>query len=149
MDPINASSTWRWLGYHNSWVVIDGQMMQSVSGGSHWGGGLLINAYDQARFGLLSLRNGKWNNKQVVSADWLKKSRTPGPANKEYGYMNFYLNEDQKMIPAAPPTAFMHVGAGSNIIYVDQQNDLVVVARWIDYDAIPEFIQMVLQSASK
>jgi hypothetical protein len=33
MDPIEASSTWRWLGYHNSWVIIDGQNIQSVSGG--------------------------------------------------------------------------------------------------------------------
>jgi CubicO group peptidase (beta-lactamase class C family) len=149
MDPIDASATWRWLGYHNSWVIIDGQQIQSVSGGSHWGGGLMINAYDQARFGYLSLRNGKWKNKQIVSADWLKKSRTAGPANKAYGYMNFFLNEDRKMIPAAPATAFMHVGAGSNIIYVDPQNDLVVVARWIDYDAVPAFIQAVLAAAGK
>lgn len=149
MDPIEASPTWRWTGYHNSWVIIDGQQIQSVSGGSHWGGGLLINAYDQARFGYLTLRNGKWKNRQIVSADWLKKSRTPGPANKSYGYMNFFLNDDRKMIPAAPATAFMHVGAGSNIIYVDQENDLVVVARWIDYDAVPAFIKAVLAAAGK
>jgi CubicO group peptidase (beta-lactamase class C family) len=109
----------------------------------------MINAYDQARFGYLSLRNGKWKNRQLVSADWLKKSRTPGPANRAYGYMNFYLNDDRKMIPAAPATAFMHVGAGSNIIYVDPENDLVVVARWIDYDAIPAFIAAVLAAGRK
>ena len=26
MDPISASPTWRWYGYDNSWVVIDGQL---------------------------------------------------------------------------------------------------------------------------
>ena len=33
MDPIGASSTWRWYGYENSWVEIDGKKVQSVSGG--------------------------------------------------------------------------------------------------------------------
>jgi len=37
MDPIGASSTWRWFGYENSWVVLDGTVMQSVTGGGHWG----------------------------------------------------------------------------------------------------------------
>ena len=59
MEPIGASSTWRWHGYENSWVEIDGQKMQSVSGGGHWGGGMFINAYDMARFGYLFLRSGK------------------------------------------------------------------------------------------
>ena len=39
MDPIGASSTWRWYGYRNSWIVLDGIAVQSVSGGGHWGGG--------------------------------------------------------------------------------------------------------------
>jgi CubicO group peptidase (beta-lactamase class C family) len=32
MDPIGASDTWRWNGYRNSYVMIDGKRMQSVSG---------------------------------------------------------------------------------------------------------------------
>ncbi|HJW46710.1 MAG TPA: serine hydrolase, partial [Lysobacter sp.] len=35
MDPIGASATWRWHGYDNSWVLVDGLNMQSVSGGGH------------------------------------------------------------------------------------------------------------------
>ncbi len=60
MDPIGASTTWRWYGYENSFVNIDGLMMQSVSGGGHHGGGIFISAIDQARFGLLFLRHGKY-----------------------------------------------------------------------------------------
>ena len=33
MDPIGASTTWAWHGYENSWVNIDGRMIQSPSGG--------------------------------------------------------------------------------------------------------------------
>jgi CubicO group peptidase (beta-lactamase class C family) len=62
MDPIGASTTWRWYGYDNSFVNVDGVMMQSVSGGGHFGGGLFINTLDHARFGLLFLRNGKWKS---------------------------------------------------------------------------------------
>ena len=62
MDPIGASNTWRWHGYENSWVNVDGVMVQSVSGGGHWGGGMFISARDQARFGLLTLRRGKWED---------------------------------------------------------------------------------------
>jgi hypothetical protein len=56
MDPIGASTTWRWYGYENSFVNVDGSMMQSVSGGGHSGG--VYSAIDQARFGLLFLRKG-------------------------------------------------------------------------------------------
>jgi CubicO group peptidase (beta-lactamase class C family) len=49
MDPIGASTTWRWYGYDNSFVNIDGVMVQSVSGGGHHGGGIFINTLDQAK----------------------------------------------------------------------------------------------------
>jgi CubicO group peptidase (beta-lactamase class C family) len=48
MDPIGASSTWRWYGYENSFIVLDGNIVQSVSGGGHWGGGMIISALFQS-----------------------------------------------------------------------------------------------------
>jgi CubicO group peptidase (beta-lactamase class C family) len=146
MDPIGASRTWRWTGYENSWVVMDGQLVQSVSGGSHWGGGLFINAWDQARFGYLTLRNGKWNNKQLISEVWLNMARTPTTVQPTYGFMNFYLNTDKKLYASAPVTAFAHIGAGSNIVYVDQENDLIIVARWIEGSAMNGLIEKVLRA---
>ncbi len=134
MEPIGASSTWRWYGYENSWVDIDGAKVQSVSGGGHWGGGMFIDSFDMARFGLLFLRNGKWNDKEIVSEKWIEKARTPGSDNKTYGYANWYLNTDRKPLPAAPATAVRFVGNGSNIIYIDWENDIVAVFRWIKND---------------
>jgi len=130
MDPIGASSTWRWNGYENSWVELDGQRIQSVSGGGHWGGGMFINAYGMARFGYLFLRNGKWKDRQIVSEKWIQMARTPGPANGEYGYANWYLNTNRKPLPNAPETAVYFLGNGNNIIYIDWENDMVVVTRW-------------------
>ena len=132
MDPIGASPTWRWLGYENSWILLDGTWVQAVSGGSHWGGGMFISARDMARFGLLHLRDGAWGDRQILSRAWLEMARTPGEANDRYGFMNFFLNTGRRALPAAPEQAFYHLGAGNNVIYVDPENDIVIVARWID-----------------
>ena len=81
MDPIGASKTWRWYGYDNSWVELDGNRMQSVSGGGHSGGGLFINTEDHARFGLLFLNDGNWNGTQLISNSWIEEATTPSIAN--------------------------------------------------------------------
>ena len=80
MDKIGASPTWRWTGYENSFVILDGQIMQSVSGGGHWGGGMIISGYDMARFGYLTLRRGKWKDRQLLSEEWIRLATTPTPA---------------------------------------------------------------------
>lgn len=144
MNPIGASATWRWHGYENSWVTIDGQMISSVSGGGHWGGGMHISALDLARFGYLTLNSGRWGDQQILSEEWLAMAETPGNANPDYGFMNWFLNTGRKMIPAAPESAFGHRGAGTNLVYVDRENGLVIVARWIQREAIAEFIEEVL-----
>jgi CubicO group peptidase (beta-lactamase class C family) len=145
MEPIGASSTWRWHGYENSWIDLDGMRVQSVSGGGHFGGGMFINAYDMARFGYLFLRNGTWNGRQLVSEKWIEMARTPGKANEQYGFANWYLNTGRKALPAVPESSVRFVGNGQNIIYIDWQNDLVVVVRWIRNDAaLNEFLGKVI-----
>ncbi len=145
MDPIGASTTWRWHGYENSWIELDGQRLQSVSGGGHFGGGMFINAWDLARFGYLYLRDGNWEGHQLISPDWIAAARTPGPANPSYGYCNWFLNPDQKAIPSAPASAVTFRGNGQNIIYLDWEHDLVMVVRWIKGgDAFDTFVRHVL-----
>lgn len=144
MEPIGASPTWRWHGYDNSWVEIDGQRIQSMSGGGHWGGGMFISAEDLGRFGYLTMRQGKWKDRQLLSREWLAMAETPGPANQSYGFMNFFLNTTGEAIPGAPRTAYIHRGAGNNIIYVDRENELVIVMRWVQGNAINPFIAQVL-----
>jgi CubicO group peptidase (beta-lactamase class C family) len=146
MNPIGASNTWAWTGYNNAWIILDGKMIQSVSGGGHFGGGLYMNANDMARFGLLTLRKGNWNGKQIISEDWINKSRTPTQAYTGYGFMNYFLNTDKKMYPSAPASAFTHIGNGTNAIYVDPENDLVVVLRWIEDKQIDGFLKILLSA---
>jgi CubicO group peptidase (beta-lactamase class C family) len=149
MDPIGASNAWRWWGYDNSWVNVDGVTVQSVSGGGHWGGGMWISARDQARFGLLTQRAGRWGGRPIVSEAWLKMAATPTTAEPTYGFMNFFLNTGRKLLPSAPESAFFHLGAGTNAIYVDRENDLVVVVRWIERSALDGVVGRVLAALDR
>lgn len=130
MDPIGASPSWRWHGYNNSWVLLDGLKMQSVSGGGHWGGGMFISTRDQARFGLLFLRKGNWKGKQLISKKWIEMLRVPTPANQRYGYM-WWLNTKKEALPSAPESVYYASGFGGNYIVIDEEHDLVVVVRWV------------------
>lgn len=146
MDPIGASNTWRWHGYENSWVLVDGAKMQSVSGGGHFGGGLFISTRDEARFGLLFLRRGVWNGERLFSEKWIDRLRVPAEAFPGYGYM-WWLNTGRRALKDAPEHIYYASGFGGNYIIVDEENDLVVVVRWmprlndflkIVYDAIKD-----------
>src|SRR5271154_1388007 len=88
MDKIGASSEWKWQGYGaKSTAQINGKPVESVSGGTRWGGGLWINSQDLARFGLLILNRGNWEGKQLVSAEWIKQATTPSAHGQDYGYL--------------------------------------------------------------
>jgi CubicO group peptidase (beta-lactamase class C family) len=140
MDPIGASSEWRWIPYDNSQVVINGKSIGSVSGGTRWGGGLWINSEDLARFGLLALNRGNWNGKQLVSAQWFKDATTPSAHGPDYGYL-WWLNTQRKQWPSGPASSFAALGNGTNIIWVDPDHDIVVVWRWLQNNAMDGFIQ--------
>ncbi|MCA1778832.1 MAG: beta-lactamase family protein [Xanthomonadaceae bacterium] len=148
MDPIGASNTWRWHGYENSWVTLDGLRVQSISGGGHFGGGMFISARDHARFGLLMLNRGLWDGRRLMPDDWFDRIRQPVPVREDYGLL-WWLNTDRQAIPAAPESAYWAAGFGGNYLYIDECNDLVVVLRWIpDLAGTIERILDALQDAS-
>jgi hypothetical protein len=146
MDPIGASHSWHWEGYANSWVSIGGRRIHAVPGGGHWGGGMFISARDLARMGLLGLHDGRWGERQILSPQWIKTARTPTPQNPQYGYMNWFLNTDRKLAPAAREDSVMFLGNGDNIVFIDYQHDLVAVVRWIDDDQKAEFVRLLEES---
>jgi CubicO group peptidase (beta-lactamase class C family) len=145
MDPIGASSAWRWVPYNNSTVEINGKQIGSVSGGTRWGGGLWINSQDLARFGLLVLNRGKWGNKQIVSDQWWTDALTPSKTanSPDYGYL-WWLNT-RKGSANAPATSFQARGNGSNTIYVDPENDLVFVWHWHSGSVDP-VVKLIIES---
>jgi len=143
MQPIGASDTWRWHGYRTSMVEIDGRMIESVSGGSHWGGGVEIHAEDQARIGLLMLRRGEWEGRRVLPESWIDEALAPCALNPNYGLM-WWLNTAATRYPSAPAAGFYASGAGGNITWVDPEHHIVAVMRWMAREAVDSFLRMVL-----
>ncbi len=65
-DPIGMSDTWHWEGYDGT--AGPPSMASAHQGGErrggHWGGGMFLSAYDQARgWASSGLNKGQWNGK--------------------------------------------------------------------------------------
>ena len=146
MDPIGASTTWRWYGYDNSWVTIDGVKMQSVSGGGHSGGGVFISARDHARFGLLFLRDGIWNGKQLISKRWVEMVQQSSEANASYGYMWWLNKGDRKWDGNLSEDIYYAAGFGGNYIVVDKEHDLVLVTRWLEPSKLGDMMGLLMEA---
>ncbi len=145
MQPIGASEQWRWAGYDNAWVEIGGRRMQSVPGGSHWGGGVSIGSVDQARVGQLLLADGRANGQQVISSEWIRRMRTPSPVAPFYGYL-LWLNHAQRIFPSVPSSSYFAIGAGSSFVWIEPERRMVLVVRWIDAAHADAFFGRVLRA---
>jgi len=143
MDPIDASPSWEWHGYRNSYVEIDGRKVQSVSGGGHWGGGVWIGTRDHARFGYLHLRRGRWGARQILSEAWIDTVTAPTDVNAGYGCL-WWLNTDRARFPSAPASTFAALGWGSNAIFALPEHDVVAVVRWLHPSHLDGFIGRVV-----
>ena len=146
MEPMGASKDWEWHGYSNSFVEIGGKRVQSVSGGAHWGGGMFIGARDHARIGLLIARRGAWGGRQILPTTWVDAMLAPSPTNDSYGLL-WWLNRGASRQASAPASCVYALGAGNNIIWVDRENDLVAVLRWIDKTKFGGFLSALTAAA--
>jgi hypothetical protein len=61
----------------------------------------------------------------------------------------WWLNTDHRMWENLPATSFAALGAGTNAIWIDPEDDLVVVVRWIDREKLGDFLTMVKTSVEK
>jgi CubicO group peptidase (beta-lactamase class C family) len=94
-----------------------------------------MSARDLARFGLLFLRGGTWNGRQVVPADWVRESTTPHSDlgnGRGYGYM--WWTYDKGSYGDRYPVlnqygSYAASGSGGQAIIVVPDADLVVVHR--------------------
>lgn len=143
MDPLGASASWSWHGYSTSSVTIDGRMIESVSGGAHWGGGIWMSTRDLALVGRLYLHDGLWNGRRIISSDWIARTRTSCDRNPMYGYL-WWLQHDRD----GRQVSFAAQGGGSHHCFVIPDHDLVVAVRWIADDAWPAFLDVALRLVS-
>jgi CubicO group peptidase (beta-lactamase class C family) len=140
LQPIGGGHDFRWEGYDDAWVEIDGRRMQSVTGGTHWGAGVSISARDQARIGQLLLDGGAHQGRQLIPSDWVQKMQTPCAVAPFYGLLT-WLNRDGRMFADASRASWFMFGAGGNTVWVDPDNEMVVVWRWLDGAYSAEFVR--------
>jgi CubicO group peptidase (beta-lactamase class C family) len=132
MDPLGATSSWRWHGYRNSIVDLDGDQVPVVSGGAHWGGGMIMSAGDLALVGELYRGQGQRGGRRLVSAEWIRRSWEPGEHNPDYGYL-WWRNDHGRVQPAAPTTGRCARGnLGRHLLWIDPARDLVIASHWGD-----------------
>ncbi len=85
-----------------------------------------MSARDLARFALLYAREGRWNERQLVPAEWVRESvasySSAGPG-LGYGYM-WWTGP-----ASAPPGSYFAAGNGGQYAFVVPSRDLVVVHR--------------------
>jgi CubicO group peptidase (beta-lactamase class C family) len=145
MRPIGASDRWSWAGYDHAWIELGGRRVQSVPGGSHWGGGVSIGSVDQGRIGQLLLDDGRANGRQVLSAEWIARMRTPCRIAPFYGYL-IWLNHAQRVFPSVPASSYFAIGAGGSFTWIEPERRMVLVVRWIDWNYADEFFGRVLHA---
>ena len=98
---------------------------QGVSDGQE---GLYITSSDLAKLGQLMLNGGLWNQKQLVSPDWMSKMTQPhaegGEVSKPgYGFQWWFSplgNDSSSMLMAGR-------GYGGQLLLIDREHDTVVV----------------------
>ncbi|MGL4232309.1 MAG: serine hydrolase domain-containing protein [Casimicrobium sp.] len=150
LKPLGGGEGFAWRGYDDAWTeIVDAngakRKMQSVPGGTHWGGGVSISARDQVRIGQLVLNDGVHDGKQLIPARWVRSLREPCAIAPFYGrlmWLNPTLANGDKQFPGASDEASFMIGAGGHYTWIEPAHDAVIVVRWIDPAHAPEFIAM-------
>lgn len=86
-------------------------------------------ARDFAKLGRLYLNKGKWKDKQIIPADWIKESITPSTsegASEAFKYQWWLRNKNGEQ-------AFMAVGHLGQYVYVYPSKKLIIVRLGDDY----------------
>lgn len=143
-SPDDHTSGWQWHGYENSWVEVSGKSIQSVPGGGHWGGGMVISAEAQAAIAKLVLPT---TGSAAVSKEWRQLMVTPCEQAPYYGFFT-WLNTDHCVSKSASTNTFFAMGVGGQMVLHDADADLLAVYRWIDSDHTSDIIEMTYNLAS-
>lgn len=88
------------------------------------GYGLCLSAEDMAKIGLLCLNNGVFDDKRIISSDWIEKMTRPRTIENqnwqgmEYGYLWWILNREKNIYAA--------LGNSGNVIYINPEKSIVI-----------------------
>jgi CubicO group peptidase (beta-lactamase class C family) len=139
MDVVASASKQDFETYFNS------KLKSKIGMDGFWNNGLIFKIYhsstrSMARFGILALNKGKWNNEQILNETYFNESTSSSQTiNPSYGYL-WWLNGKTKymvpgaqtvfpgsLVPNAPADMFAAMGAEDQRIYVIPSKNMVVI----------------------
>lgn len=139
MDIVSNSTKSDFETYFNT------KIKNKIGMDGFWNNGLIFKIYNSstrsmARFGLLALNKGKWENEQILNEAFFIESTSSSQAiNPSYGYL-WWLNGKNKfmipteqtvyqgsLIPNAPSDMYAAMGANDQRIYVIPSKKMVII----------------------
>lgn len=161
-DPIGMNpATWKWGDFGS----VDGTRVNGGAGNGNKH--IQISARELARLGHLFLNYGRWNNRQLISSNWVHeatavqvaaglsnawpRSGIAGPGFYGYNWWRNANGPDGKMLwPGAPDDTFGASGHNNNKLFVIPSWGMVIVRlgldqadrKWTD-EAQGEFLRLV------
>jgi CubicO group peptidase (beta-lactamase class C family) len=145
MRPVGASENWQWVGYDDAWIDMGGRRVQSVPGGSHWGGGMSVSANDQLKVAQMLLDDGVAQGRRVLSSEWIARMRTPCALAPFYGSL-VWLNTGRRVFPSVPESSYFGVGAGSSFMWIEPERKIALIVRWLDSQFADAFFGKMLHA---
>lgn len=139
MDVVAAASNQNYEDYFNA------KLKNKLGMDGFWNYGLIFTVYhsntrSMARFGLMALNNGKWNNEQIINQAFFNEAiNTSQSINPSYGYLWWLNGKSGAMIPGgqtyytgtlipnAPADMYAAMGAEDQRIYVIPSKKMVVI----------------------
>lgn len=146
-DVVAASTGQTWTNYFNTKLrdkigMTGGAWIQDGGLNVYWS-----NTRSMARFGLLALNKGKWENNQIVPENYMQNATTTSQnINLAYGYMwwlngksSFRLPQTQlqfngTLIPTAPSDMYCALGKNDQKIYVIPSRKIVIIRMGVAAD---------------
>lgn len=138
MDP----NEWHW----GQFGPIDGVIVNGGSGNSNKH--VFISARQMARLGLLFLNDGKWNDRQLVSADWVRTATKPqvpatlplwpdsGADGRGVYGLNWWTNgvkaDGRRRWPGVPVGTYAASGYNNNDMFILPEWNMVIIRLGLD-----------------
>ena len=126
-------------------TYFDAKLKNKIGMDGFWNVGLIFTIYhstarSMARFGLLELNKGKWNNDQILNEAYFTESTNSSQTiNPSYGYLTWLNGKSLYMLPGsqtiypgylvpnAPADMFAALGAKDQKLYVIPSRNMVIV----------------------
>lgn len=102
--------------------------LKDSTGLCHAGGGLYLSPMDMMKIGIMVMDNGTWENKQIVSEDWIRKATTSYfPTSFDistYGY--FWWIREMKTGGGKTTLVISAEGAGGQKLHIFPEYQLII-----------------------